>query len=1032
MKHLAQDPQVRLWSLITVLVGMGIFYFTFLFGMPSLSDIQTNFKESSVIYDKEWGQLYTFYGGDENRQYVPYENISIRMTQAIVAMEDQRFFSNLWFDFFGIARSALTCAMGGQCGGWSSLSQQLIKNTILSNERTWKRKIRELILALHLNVRYSKEKILELYLNKISFWGNSYGVEQASRRFFGKSSQDLTILESAILASLPKSPTAYNPYTNRDRLMGYVYFIDDKESWLSQEKKIDATSAPQSFDFFKKAFWALTWENDGDSIKVCNLWDFQFKNGYKKNSKGCETVGVADLVEFLNALQIKAPVNESGASTLIEYQVGRKDRVLMRMLEDWYINAPEFGQALVSGVDFVFQDPKESIRYPHFVFYVRQYLVDMFGEEFFEQWGWKIYTTIDPKLQDKAQEIIDSYAKTTFKNYGINNGALISLDNVTRDIVAMVWSQDYYNKEIDGEVNIITSLKQPWSSMKPLIYARAFEENNISTDTTIFDVETDFGNYKPKNFDGKFLWPMTIRTALAASRNTTAIKMWFLATRSDGANSLQQEHNLVSYLNNMGLNTITKQPQDKLYWPPMALWSAEVRPLDFSAVYAAMANNGSYMAPNPIIKIIDTNGTEIPLPKRESKQVMKPGAAYMISHILSDNEARPAWWNIFLTLSDKRKAAVKTGTSNKKVWENILPRDLWTVGYTPQYTTVVWTGNTDGKPAAQRASGMESSALIWKKFMDFEHTEIPKADFIRPDSVSGNDKFLYIDGQKPDILSSFAPEKIQIDVLCNGKVDQKTPKESIRDAVVLSTAFPIEDLYPTWRTPIDSWLWSDDWRQYLIDKIWVTDTMLTVVAPPDKICDRPAESIPEFTSNLSDDLELFSGIYPLEIDFSSQHAMKEAHILVNDVFYRSVNLNETKKWKAQAEFAVNIQDGSQQIITLRLIDTYGFSTSRNYRIKVLDNDTTSPAIQTQNPGQITIKSGSSVNFSGSIQDTSNISKIQIFVNDIIYGTLQDTNKYSFSLQSPSEIPVWTHTIIIQATDFQKNMSKSIHTVTVQP
>lgn len=101
---------------------------------------------------------------------------------------------------------------------------------------------------------------------------------------------------------------------------------------------------------------------------------------------------------------------------------------------------------------------------------------------------------------------------------------------------------------------------------------------------------------------------------------------------------------------------------------------------------------------------------------------------------------------------------------------------------------------------------MESSALIWKKFMDFEHTEIPKADFIRPDSVSGNDKFLYIDGQKPDILSSFAPEKIQIDVLCNGKVDQKTPKESIRDAVVLSTAFPIEDLYPTWRTPIDSWL----------------------------------------------------------------------------------------------------------------------------------------------------------------------------------------------------------------------------------
>ncbi len=127
--------------------------------------------------------------------------------------------------------------------------------------------------------------------------------------------------------------------------------------------------------------------------------------------------------------------------------------------------------------------------------------------------------------------MIDSYATTTFKNYGINNGALVSLDSVTRDIVAMVGSQDYYNKEIDGEVNIITSLKQPGSSMKPLIYARAFENNNLSTDTPIFDVETDFGNYKPKNFDGKFLGPMTIRTALDASRNITAIKMWFLATQ---------------------------------------------------------------------------------------------------------------------------------------------------------------------------------------------------------------------------------------------------------------------------------------------------------------------------------------------------------------------------------------------------------------------------------------------------------------------------------------------------------------------
>jgi len=492
MKHFAQDPKIRLWGGISLAFLILLFYFTFLFGMPSLSSIQTNFKESSIIYDKEGGQLYTFYGGDENRQYVPYDQINIRMTQAIVAMEDQRFFSNIGFDFFGIARSAITCAMGGQCGGGSSLSQQLIKNTILSNERTWKRKIRELILALQLNVQYSKEKILELYLNKISFGGNSYGIEQASRRFFGKTAKDITILESAILASLPKSPTAFNPYTNRDRLMGYVYYTEKKESGADEEKQIDMISAPQSFELFKKSFAQIVWKTDGGSLEACGLDAFELKSPYKKDSDKCEKISKTELMEFLNSLQIKTSPNETGVATTLEYQAGRKDRVLMRMLEDGYISDVEYGAAVSEGIGFVFADPKESIRYAHFVFYVREYLVNIFGEEIFEQGGLKIYTTLDPKLQDKAQEIIDSYAKTTFKSYGINNGALVSLDTKTRDIVAMVGSQDYSNKEIDGEVNIITSLKQPGSSMKPLIYARAFETNNLSTDTPIFDVEQDF------------------------------------------------------------------------------------------------------------------------------------------------------------------------------------------------------------------------------------------------------------------------------------------------------------------------------------------------------------------------------------------------------------------------------------------------------------------------------------------------------------------------------------------------------------
>jgi len=476
--------------------------------MPSISDIETSFKESSIIYDREGNQLYTIYGWDENRQYVPYNQISPHIINALVAMEDQRFFSNVGFDIFGITRSAITCAMSGRCSWGSSLSQQLIKNTLLMEETLYRRKFQEIVLSLQLNIRFSKEKILELYLNKISFGSNSYGVEQASRRFFGKPSKDVNIIESAIIASLPKTPTGYNPYSRRDRLMGHIYYQDLKnaEEWVS---KIDSLNNPEAFATFKQAFSKMQFTTERWYTRVCGLASFQWKNPFqKKVGIDCLTVPKKDLNDFLNSLQLPFTLTQEGSTSavFIEYEAGRKDRVLMRMYEDGYINDLEYREALLLWLDYQFQDPKESIKHPHFVFYVRDYLVSLYGEDFFQQWWWKVYTTLDPKLQEKAESLIVEYAKTTFKNYGINNGSMVALDTVNRDVVAMVGSQDYFNKDIDGEVNIMTSMKQPGSSMKPFIYARAFEKNALSTDTPIFDVEMNFGTYKPKNFDGEFLW----------------------------------------------------------------------------------------------------------------------------------------------------------------------------------------------------------------------------------------------------------------------------------------------------------------------------------------------------------------------------------------------------------------------------------------------------------------------------------------------------------------------------------------------
>lgn len=280
--------------------------------------------------------------------------------------------------------------------------------------------------------------------------------------------------------------------------------------------------------------------------------------------------------------------------------------------------------------------------------------------------------------------------------FGTNNSALITLDNENGEVLAMVGSKDFYDEEIDGQVNITTSLKQPGSSFKPLIFARGFEHNAISPATPFFDVPTAFGSYEPENYDGEFLGPMTVGSSLAHSRNTTAVKMYYLATQHNSSD-IEGEYDLVEYLRNLGLVSIEHRDPKYMFGASIALGTAEVKPIEFAEVYSSFANAGIYQPAIPILKIIDRDGNEI-VPVTSKRQSLLPGAAYLITNILSDPTLRPEYWSTFLSVKG-HPAASKTGTSNKRFGERILPRDLWTVGYTPQLTTVVWSGNTDGSAA---------------------------------------------------------------------------------------------------------------------------------------------------------------------------------------------------------------------------------------------------------------------------------------------------------------------------------------------
>lgn len=545
----------------------------YLHDVPAISKIESDvLPESSVIYDRNGGELYNLYS-EEKRTYVPYDQISGHMRDAIISAEDKTFFENPGIDFKGLLRAGFNYISGktDKVQGTSTISQQLIKNVFFNSERSTDRKAKEIYLSYELNNKYSKEKILELYLNKISFGNNAYGIEEAAKTYFNKSIKDVGVLGSSILASLPKGSSYYSPYAHRDRLMGYfsVHEVDNTKDLVKlemNEKDIQYTSLIEKFkEFFSGLeFKPLT----QTKVSICHVKQENLKKTYSIDSDGCTTLDYSELLNFLNSIQVEGQITENGLSPegggknstgtivtgdkktmVLEYNTGRKDFVLGRMFEDGKIKPTEYQTAFSQGLDFQFRKYQENIKYPHFVFYIKDYLENKYGKDFESQGGLKIYTTIDPILQDKAEELVEKQVKTNITKYGAKSAALVSMDNKTGQILAMVGGADYFNGDEDGNVNIITSKRQPGSSFKPLVYTLAISKNPIGPDTPIFDLKTKFGNWEPNNYDEKFLGKMTVKKALDYSRNIPAIKMLYLAGG---------EASVVEFAESLGITSLNK------------------------------------------------------------------------------------------------------------------------------------------------------------------------------------------------------------------------------------------------------------------------------------------------------------------------------------------------------------------------------------------------------------------------------------------------------------------------------------------
>ncbi len=609
---------------LSLILGASILIWISTFKVPTTESIrERRVTESTKIYDRTGDILLYDTGGNIRRSIVPIEEISKNIKNATIAIEDKEFYSHIGVKPTAFLRAILVNILTFDFSqGGSTITQQVVKNSILTNDKDISRKLKEWVLAIKLEQVSTKEEILSMYLNEIPYGGVIYGVEEASESFFGKSASEVTLSEAAYLAALPKAPSFYSPYgPNKDRL-------DE-----------------------------------------------------------------------------------------------RKNLVLSEMLESGFITQEEYDSAKKEKVEFLKKNDS-SIKAPHFVFYVLEQIKNKYGEEIINTGGLRVKTTLNYELQQIAEEIAFDYAKENKEKFNAENAAIVAVDPKTGEILTMVGSRDYFDKEIDGAFNVTLAKRQPGSTFKPFVYAEAFKKG-YTPDTVVFDLKTQFstkcapndmtmgnGCYSPENYDGLFRGPITLRNALAQSLNIPSVKVLYLAGLNES----------IRLARDMGILSLSNKGD---YGLTLVLGGGEVTPLELTSAYGVFANNGVKATTDSILEIKDKTGEVIEESDNSSKEVLDKEIALKISDVLSDNVARtPAYGQTSVLNFPNTDVAVKTGTTNDY-------KDAWIIGYTPNIAVGAWAGNNDNTSMEKRVAGY-IVAPMWRAFMDRALTKLPSEQFESP------------------------------------------------------------------------------------------------------------------------------------------------------------------------------------------------------------------------------------------------------------------------------------------------------------
>lgn len=641
---------------LVILSSIAVYqYYSILSSLPEIEGLQNRASqfETTRILDRNGNELYEVLDPNAGRRtYIPLEQMSPNIIAATIATEDKEFYNHPGYDPIALIRALWQNYTNQEIvSGASTITQQLARTLLFSPseryERSYQRKAREIVLAAEITRKYSKEEILELYLNENNYGYLAYGVEAAAETYFHTTADQLSLAQATFLAGIPQAPSVYDIFTNREETLRRHEDVVVLTYQLSQEK-------------------------------------------------GCIYVS--------NSIQ---PVCvDAGAAT----------------------------NALEEIKNYNFELDQNIMRFPHWVNYIRMLLESQFDAQTIYRSGFTVYTTLDPDLQDSAEQIVRQQVEA-LADRNVNGGALVAIRPTTGEILAMVGSPDFYNEVNSGQVNMAINPRQPGSAIKPLTYTAAFEKG-WTPSTLIWDVPTDFppsGDpndpsppYQPVNYDGRFHGPVTLRDALANSYNVPAVKaLDFVGIYDNPATPAAD--GLINLARRMGITTLNRPD----YGLSLTLGGGEVTLLELTNAYAAFANNGRYLSSVAILKIVDHEGNVVyEYSPPGGSQVIRQEHAYLINSILSDNAARTPMFGANSVLNLPFSAAAKTGTTNDF-------RDNWTIGYTPDLAVGVWIGNPDYTPMLN-TTGLSGAAPIWSAFIQ---QAIPKltggfvTPFVRPSGI---------------------------------------------------------------------------------------------------------------------------------------------------------------------------------------------------------------------------------------------------------------------------------------------------------